>query len=311
MYDFDFGALFNQIKKKGHKKILLQLPLGLKTSANSISDSFSEAGFAPIISIDPCYGACDRIETTIADAVVQFGHTEIPISTKTPTFFFSVKIDRDPLPILADAIPLLKGKTAVVTTSQHLHTLEPVVQALKEAGIDAVIPEGTERAKKGQVLGCAFPKGNFDCYLYIGTGYFHPMGLSASTRKPVIILDPVSKTVKDPEQFSTRFLSKRAAAIEKAKDAKAFGILVSTKKGQDRMALAEKLMKELPGKSYLLVGNELTPENLLGLKVDCLVNTACPRIIEDHFHVPIISPTEVEILLGKREWDDYKFDEIG
>ena len=310
MYSFDFGTLFQTLKKNGYKQILLQFPEGLKTRAISIADDFTKQGFSSLISADPCYGACDPIETTMADAVVQFGHTEIPLKTRTPTFFVPVKIDKDPIPTIRKALPKLKGNVAVVSTTQHLHTLKSVLKFLIENDIDAKIPSGDKRCLPGQILGCSFPKGNFDMYLFIGTGYFHPVGLSISTKKPVIIIDPVGETVKDTEELSRRFLSKRAAAIEKAKNAKSFAIIVSTKKGQERMKLTQKLSSELPGKVYILTGNELTPNNLIGLDVDCLVNTACPRLIEDHFHVPIISPTEVEILLGKREWDDYLFDSI-
>ena len=310
MYDFDFGDLFSELKKKKYKKILLQFPEGLKTSVCKIADTFSEKGFYPIINIDPCYGACDRIETDLADVIVQFGHTEIPLKTKTPTFFIPVRIDKAPIPTLKKAMPRLEGKVAVVTTAQHLHTLNSILEYLKNNGIDAEAPKATKRTLNGQILGCSFPKGKYDTYLFIGTGYFHPTGLSISTKKHVIIIDPISETVKDPEHFTRRFLSKRAAAIENAKTADSFGILVSTKKGQNRMELAKKLSKELPGKTYILTGDLLSPQNLLGVKVDCLVNTACPRLIEDHFHVPIISPTEVEILLGKRKWEDYKFDTI-
>lgn len=310
MYDFDLGGLFQGLKKAGHKKILLQLPAGLRSSAISIADTFSKSGFTTIISVDPCYGACDRLETEAADAIVQFGHTELKLKSKTPTFFVPVQINKNPIPTLRKALPSLKGKIAVVTTAQHLHTLGSVLEFLNENGIDATIPKHTKRAKKGQVLGCSFPKGAYDAYLFIGTGYFHPLGLSLSTKKPVVIVDPVSGAVRELEQFSKRFFSKRAAAIERAKAAKSFGILISTKMGQERKKLAEKLASDLPGKSYFLAGNELSPNNLLGIKVDCLINTACPRLIEDHFHVPILSPKEVEILLGKRKWDDYEFDEI-
>jgi len=310
MYDFDLTELFQKLKDGGYTTVLLQLPEGLKTRATELADQFSQNNFTPIIHIDPCYGACDRLETDIADAIIQFGHTEIKIETKTPTFFIPVKIDSDPLPAVKKALPLLNGKTAIVTTAQHLHTLPTVLDFLKQNKVDAEIPQATSRTTDGQTLGCSFPKGDYDTYLFIGTGKFHPIGLAVSTKKPVIIADPVGGTASDASGLLKTFLSKRAAAIEKAKAAKTFGILVSTKKGQNRIELARELAPKLPGKAYILTGNELTPQKLLGLKIDCLVNTACPRLIEDSFHVPIISPTEAEIVLGTRNWDDYTFDEI-
>jgi 2-(3-amino-3-carboxypropyl)histidine synthase len=49
------------------------------------------------------------------------------------------------------------------------------------------------------------------------------------------------------------------------------------------------------------------------LGIDCFVSTACPRIaIDDYmqYKVPIITPIELDILLGYKKWDDYIFDEI-
>jgi 2-(3-amino-3-carboxypropyl)histidine synthase len=48
-------------------------------------------------------------------------------------------------------------------------------------------------------------------------------------------------------------------------------------------------------------------------EIDCYVSTACPRIaIDDYlqYKKPIITPVEVEIVLGKRAWEEYVFDEI-
>jgi 2-(3-amino-3-carboxypropyl)histidine synthase len=46
---------------------------------------------------------------------------------------------------------------------------------------------------------------------------------------------------------------------------------------------------------------------------DALVSTACPRIAIDdrsRYRIPILTPPEVEILLGTRAIGAYKFDEI-
>ena len=47
--------------------------------------------------------------------------------------------------------------------------------------------------------------------------------------------------------------------------------------------------------------------------MDAFVSVACPRIAIDDYALhkkPIITPPELEIVLGERKWEDYAFDEI-
>ena len=93
--------------------------------------------------------------------------------------------------------------------------------------------------------------------------------------------------------------------------------MVGTKVGQQRISLALRLKKLLEQKHYqaLLVSlDEFYADYLLGLKVDAFVSTACPRIAVDdylRYSRPILTPVELEILLGERKWDHYILDEIG
>ena len=63
--------------------------------------------------------------------------------------------------------------------------------------------------------------------------------------------------------------------------------------------MAEKIKKELESagkKAYILVFNEIKPEKLEGVELDCYINTACPRIaIENRteFKKPILNPDEL------------------
>ncbi|MCK5659932.1 MAG: diphthamide synthesis protein, partial [Methanosarcinales archaeon] len=43
------------------------------------------------------------------------------------------------------------------------------------------------------------------------------------------------------------------------------------------------------------------------------VSTACPRVAVDdnlRYAKPMLTPIEFEILVGKRQWDEFVFDEI-
>ena len=54
-------------------------------------------------------------------------------------------------------------------------------------------------------------------------------------------------------------------------------------------------------------------ERLLPFEADAYVSTACPRIaIDDYlkYTKPILTPIELEIVLGIKEWSDYTMDLI-
>jgi 2-(3-amino-3-carboxypropyl)histidine synthase len=140
-----------------------------------------------------------------------------------------------------------------------------------------------------------------DCFLFIGTGRFHPLGLSLETEKPVLFLDFESGKFEDLTQDRDNLRRVRNAGIAKSASAERFGILVSTKPGQAHSKTAEqarKRLEKLGKKAWILVADRLTPEKLLGLGVQALVNTACPRIREDarSFRKPVISPEDIRYL---------------
>ena len=68
-----------------------------------------------------------------------------------------------------------------------------------------------------------------DEILFVGTGLFHPIGISLATKKRVIALDPLTGTVQ--EVSGDALLRRRFAVMEKARGAKTIGIIVSSKTG--------------------------------------------------------------------------------
>jgi len=156
-----------------------------------------------------------------------------------------------------------------------------------------------------------------DSFLFIGDGFFHPVGLAVATGKEVIAINPIEKKIykKEIEEMKEKILRQRYAIISKAMKAKKFGIIISYKIGQRRMQLAKSLKKSIEKKgkkAYLVLLNEIN-EKINYLGYDCYVSTACPRVAIDDFmryEKPILTPIELQILLGKREWKDYEFDQI-
>jgi|SRR5208337_2886909 len=314
MLSSDISDLISQLKERGAKRVALQFPAGLKRKAAGYAAALRDAGFEVNVSGDPCYGACDLALGLLrdADVLVHVGHA--PVDRQPDVIFLPYPVGFD-IDVLGKVLPLLKGPvTGLVTTVQHAHLIPAMEEYLRSKGIDVRVADGSGRTPlRGQVLGCCFSTardtGAGEC-LFVGTGVFHPIGIALSTKARVIALDPVAGTAQ--EVSGNALLRKRFAIIEKARDAKSIGILVSTKTGQRRMELARKLAAVSPG-AVIVPLQEVTPDELLNLGFGCYVNTACPRLAYDdqvRFPVPVLSPQEFEILCGVRSWNDYEIDEI-
>jgi 2-(3-amino-3-carboxypropyl)histidine synthase len=306
--------LIRTLKQRGAKKVALQFPEGLKRRAAAVATELKDAGFDVIVSGNPCYGACDLALDTLscADVLVHFGHA--PVDDRDNVIFEPCPVDFD-ISILENAVPLLKGEpVGLVTTVQHAHLIPLMETFLRSRGIDVRVAEGSGRTPhRGQVLGCSFNAAretHADEILFVGTGLFHPIGISLATGARVIALDPFTGTAQETSGDTLK--RRRFAVMERARGAKSIGIIVSTKSGQQRMALAERLAGLTPH-AVIIAMQEVSPDELLNLGFATYVNTACPRLAYDdqvRFPVPVLSPQEYEILCGTRSWDEYSIDEI-
>jgi 2-(3-amino-3-carboxypropyl)histidine synthase len=324
-YQFKIAEIIDKVKDMDVEVLGLQFPEGLKVYAVDLARQIeNETGTTVIISGDPCYGACDLSDKDmdgLVDVLVHFGHTPLPLNYRTPVIFVEAHYQLESMEILKEALNLLKGKNKIglVTTTQHLHLLDYVTKFLEENNKKVLMKEGLGTLK-GQVLGCNFSSVQdlpVDAFLYFGSGNFHPLGIKLFTGKPVIIADPYLNEARKIDKFADRILRIRFAKITKASESKKFGILVSSKEGQSRWELAKTLKKMIhkEGKeAYLILLDEINPSNLIPFReLDAFIVTACPRIAIDDskmYQKPLLTPSELEIVLGKREWKDYVMDEI-
>ena len=331
-YLIDVESAVQIILQKHYKTIAVQIPEGLKRSIFPLIEFIKkETGTTVLVSADPCYGACGVVNYELknmdVDCVVHLGHTPIADVENfwIPTLFVNAQSTLDVSNVVEKAIPFLEGKRiGLVTTAQHLHTLPMVEKILQNHRLEPFVAQGDERiAAKGQILGCNFSvgtmiAGQIDCFLFIGSGTFHPVGLLMSTKKPVVAADPYTNAVKkqEIEDMKNNILRQRYGAILACRNARRYGILIGVKRGQQRikLAYAAQQMLDAAGKlSVLITQDEFSPIALQGFDLDCYVSTACPRIaIDDYlqYKKPIITPLELEIVLGRREWETYTFDEI-
>jgi 2-(3-amino-3-carboxypropyl)histidine synthase len=305
--------LIRRLSERGVECVALQFPAGLARQAPEVAAALRDAGFWVIISGDPCYGACDLALDTLAhaDVLVHFGHA--PLEERPDVIYEPVRIDFD-VSVLSRALPVLESRRiGLVTTVQHVHLVSAMVAYLAEHGIEAVVAPGDRRTPlPGQVLGCNFAAARAtgrDEILFVGTGVFHPTGIQLATRSRVVALDPFTGEARTVD--ASRLVRRRAAVMAKADGAGSFGIIVSTKSGQQRMALARRLAA-LSDRAVLVAMREVSPAGMLDLGFGAYVNTACPRLAYDdqiRFPVPVLTPPEFEILCGVRAWEDYAIDE--
>ena len=322
-FDFEIERIVRAINGRKCHKVVLQFPEGLKRKAAEVASAISgQVSCEIIIHGEPCFGACD-VPRTNADLIVQFGHLPIPcLESPNSIMFIQAKSDADPMPVLEMALDKLPEKIGLLTTAQHIHIIVPAMNFLEGKGKKVLVGKGDGRLfAEGQVLGCnASVARNIadkvDAFLFVGTGNFHPLAVALASSKPVFIADPVNNEVRDISEVRDRMLRQRHAAIEKAREAKRFGILLSEKPGQRREKMArysKQLLSEKKLDATIVEIDLVTPQKLDAFGLDAWVSTACPRLAIDEysaFSVPVLTPIELEILLGKRDWDDYVFDEI-
>jgi 2-(3-amino-3-carboxypropyl)histidine synthase len=303
-----YDRLIQEIGKRKSRRVLLQLPEGLKMQALDIAKALGSSGAEILLSVETCYGACDILDREAkslgCDLIVHVGHSEM-IKTQVPVIYEEYRMDFNPLPLLEKNMRELEpyGKICLLTTLQFLDSLEPAKKFLESHGKSILIGKPKLAKYPGQILGCDHSAAKAcekeaDCFLFLGSGRFHPLGVAQNVEKPVLFLDFESGKLESLEKERFGLMKIRAAHLEKAKEAKNFGILVSTKQGQGSLTLAEKAKQDLERKgrsAWILIAGEFTPEKLLGLKLECLVDCACPRLAEDSslFKKPIIRPEDV------------------
>jgi len=322
-FDLEENRLIEEVKKQEAKRVLIQLPNGLKSKGAYLSKLIEEqTGATAFISSKPCYGGCDlptcAAKAVKADLVVHYGHAPFMTQKEISVVYLFAKAKLDLKQLLKKLPKFLERskKIGIGTTIQHLHALDDFRFSLEDLGYEVVIPsEGKNTRLKGQIIGCDYSSlkhisEKVDLFLIVGS-FFHGLGAALTLDKPVILADPYSNSVSNMEPYKRKTLKQRYAFIEKAKNAKIFGLLLSTKTGQFNLnlplVLRELLVKA--GKTVImLVDEEIIPEYLTNFtNIDIFVDMACPRLATDdpgRFGKPILTPLEAMVIANKTNWND-------
>jgi 2-(3-amino-3-carboxypropyl)histidine synthase len=326
MYDIDLASAISEIKRLKARIVALQVPDGLKKRAYQLAEDLeTKAGAEVIVVAEPCFGACDVPSSLfdMVDAIVNVGHSPIPsLRFSKPVIFVPARSKVHVMDQLKKSVGMLQEPVGVLATSPHLTELDDVIEGLESMGIKTKVGEGDSRiSHAGEVLGCNFTSAtsiskDVNSYLLIGSGTFHALGVHLATGKKVVVLDPNLEDPREIDQAKDKILRQRHAVIEKAEKARSFGIIVGEKIGQRRIRRAKELRKLLRWKkkdAALILMDKFDPEKLRSLGFDAYVSTACPRIAIDDYAMydrPLLTPQELEIVLGVRKWENYSFDQM-
>jgi len=327
MYDFEEATVGEFLKRTGAKRAAVQLPAGFAEHLLEIEKPYDQLGVEMVIIANSCYGACDLADEVAkkltCDVLIHYGHADMGLKSGLPTLFVEARVKSSPLDSVKLALPELKfRRVGLVATVQYVGHLDEVARLLNSQGIETMIGKPALRTRySGQVLGCDVGCAKtvapvVDGFVYLGSGDFHPLGVTLATGKKVVAVNPVSGGFKVFTPDQEEFIRKRKAVVARAALGEKFGVIVSTKKGQARFNLARNLvnlLKKDGRRAYILAVDEVSPETIGNFDFDALVCVACPRIpIDDaeRFEQPMLTPFELRVMLGRVPLEPYQVDEV-
>jgi 2-(3-amino-3-carboxypropyl)histidine synthase len=320
-FNFETDYLIEELKKRKPKKVLVQLPEGVKQNAFEIANIFQDLNIETVFSGETCWGACSvGLEEALAvkaDLIVHFGHAEF-VKVDFPVLYVEVRDELNLKPWLEKSLDNLKDykKIGLSYSIQHRHDIENVVKFYKDNGKEVLLSEKLGNvAYEGHIVGCQYSglkaiEDKVDCFVILGNN-FHSMGAVMSVEKPVFLIDVYNDKITNMEGVRDKILKERWISIEKFKEAKNIGVIVESKIGQ-KFGAQNLIIKKLKakGKNVILITmNELSPDKLMNFyHTDCFVELACPRIaIDDYakYQKPILTFKEALVGLGDLSWEDF------
>ncbi len=326
VFDRVGGPLFDAIRATHPRKVVLQVPAGLVRNAHLLAEEIQSASGAAVqLAARPCFGACDFpsvSEAPGADLAIVLGHAPIPnVPLARPTFFVEMREPAGDPDRLADTVARggVPRHLGVVASIQHLDLLPAFVRALEARSY--VVRTGTGGARlayPAQALGCNYTaaeavRDEVEAFVFLGTGRFHPIGLAFAVDRPVWSLDPLQNLLEAPIDREG-LIRRRQLLVASVRDARRWGILVSTFAGQNRHPMALALQRRAADhgrEATILLSDRIDPRDLEGRDLEAYVSTACPRIALDDsalYPRPLLTPPEFLMALGEIPLEQYRFD---
>ncbi len=319
-FNFELDKLKKELKKLKPKKVLVQLPEGVKQNSFELLKFFNELKVEVVFSGETCWGGCaiavDEAKSVKADLIVHFGHSEF-MKVNFPVVYIPIKDELNLNPLLKKSINELKDfeNIGISCSVQHIHDLKNIVEFYENNRKKVFVSKKKGNvSSEGQVVGCQYSglkviENQVDCFVVVGNN-FHAMGAVLAVDKPVFLIDVYNNEIKNMNGVKDKILRQRILSVEKFKEAKKIGIIMGVKQGQQfgsYKVLSDKFAK-LGKEVVILAINEFSPDKLVNFyNVDAFVELACPRIATDDFaryRKPIITFKEALVVLGEKSWDD-------
>lgn len=201
------------LKKIKAKRIFVQFPEGLRIEIQSISNYLKEKEFDVVLSCEPMYGACDirddEAKRLKCDAILHIGHSDFGVKSKIPVVYWEYFYKTDPIPVLKKEYKKISkyNKIGLVTSIQFIKSIKSVKEFLTKKG--KKIFTNKSLTYTGQILGCNIDaakkiENKVECFLYIGSGDFHSLGLDLKINKPIFILDLEKKVIRQLDSRKLR-----------------------------------------------------------------------------------------------------------
>lgn len=318
--NFEIDKLIKELKKKKPKKVLVQLPEGVKQNAFDILKEIENLGIEVVFSGETCWGGCaiaiEEAKALKVDLIIHFGHSKF-ININFPVIYVEIKDKLDLMPLLQKSLDYLKNfkNIGLSYSVQHRHDLSKIIKFYESSEKKVFVSEKSGLINyAGQIIGCEFSglkriQEKVDCFVVIGNN-FHSMGASLAVKKPVFLIDVYNDKITRMDKEREKILKQRFISITKFKNSKKIGLIVETKLGQKFGSLNSLIKKLRKNKKEIIVitMNEITPDKLMNFySVDCFVELGCPRIAIDDFskyEKPMITFKEALVGLGEKTWEN-------
>src|SRR3989344_6584254 len=145
-YDYEESRVVKEIRERKAKRVLLQLPEGLKKEAFRLVRLIKDETKAEaIVSGSSCWGGCDlaldEFDKLKCDLIIHFGHAPF-INTKYPIVYVELHAKRDMVKALEKELSKLKiNKIGLISSIQFIKQVDKIKEFLESKNKKVIIPK--------------------------------------------------------------------------------------------------------------------------------------------------------------------------